>query len=69
MPEPVVRVQGVTKLFKSSRAVDGVSFEAYPGEIVGIVGPNGAGKTTLIHMLFMPSSSATSISTREASPG
>ena len=32
-------------------AVDHVSFEAVPGEILGILGPNGAGKTTLLRML------------------
>lgn len=52
MSEPVVEVQGITKFFKSFKAVDNVSFEVYPCEIVGIVGPNGAGKTTIIHMLL-----------------
>jgi len=32
-------------------AVDGITFSANPGEIVGILGPNGAGKTTLLRML------------------
>jgi len=52
MREPVVEVQGLTKTFKKLKAVDDVSFEIYPGEILGLLGPNGAGKTTIIHMLL-----------------
>ncbi len=52
MFEPVVEVNGLTKTFKSLRAVDNVSFDIYPGEILGLLGPNGAGKTTIIHMLL-----------------
>ena len=33
------------------RAVDGVSFRAEPGQVVGLLGPNGAGKTTVMRML------------------
>ena len=36
---------------KDFKAVDGLSFEIKPGEIVGFAGPNGAGKTTAIKML------------------
>lgn len=32
-------------------AVDGISFKAFPGEILGVLGPNGAGKTTLLRMI------------------
>lgn len=52
MLEPVIEVTGLTKVFKSLRAVDGVSFTIYSGEILGLLGPNGAGKTTIIHMLL-----------------
>lgn len=52
MFEPVVEVNGLTKVFKLLRAVDNVSFDIYPGEILGLLGPNGAGKTTIIHMLL-----------------
>jgi ABC-2 type transport system ATP-binding protein len=52
MFEPVVEVNGLTKVFKSFKAVDNVSFDIYPGEILGLLGPNGAGKTTIIHILL-----------------
>src|SRR5205807_10268869 len=37
--------------YKEVRAVDNVSFQIEPGEIVGFLGPNGAGKTTTLKML------------------
>jgi ABC-2 type transport system ATP-binding protein len=37
--------------YKEVKAVEGVSFSVYPGEIVGFLGPNGAGKTTTLKML------------------
>lgn len=37
--------------YKHVRAVDGISFEIEPGEMVGFLGPNGAGKTTTLKML------------------
>jgi len=52
MRESVVKVEGLTKVFKSLKAVDNVSFNIFPGEILGLLGPNGAGKTTIIHVLL-----------------
>ena len=52
MPEPVILVDNLTKLFGRFVAVDHVSFEIQTGEIVGFVGPNGSGKTTTIRMLL-----------------
>lgn len=52
MNQPTVALSGLRKSFGSVRAVDGVSFEVYPGEIFGLLGPNGAGKTTTIRMML-----------------
>jgi len=52
MPAPIVEVRNLTKRFGDFTAVDGVSLDIYPGEIVGLLGPNGAGKTTTIQMLL-----------------
>lgn len=48
---PVLAVEGVRKSFGGVVAVDGVSFTAAAGEVVGIIGPNGSGKTTLINLV------------------
>jgi ABC-2 type transport system ATP-binding protein len=47
----VINVQDLTKLYGQLVAVDGLSFEVGPGEILGLVGPNGAGKTTTLRAL------------------
>jgi branched-chain amino acid transport system ATP-binding protein len=47
----MLEVADVTKRFGKLTAVDEVSFEIEPGEIVGLLGPNGAGKTTLFNCL------------------
>ncbi len=61
----LIKVENLSKTFKLSkkqqkiektnstvrRAVSGLSFEAYKGEIYGLLGPNGAGKTTTLRML------------------
>jgi ABC-2 type transport system ATP-binding protein len=45
---PLLRVSGLTKRFDGERAIDGATFFALRGEILGIIGPNGAGKTPLM---------------------
>lgn len=49
--EPILQVNNLTKRFGGLVAVDEVSFEIYPGEVVGLLGDNGAGKSTLIKMV------------------
>jgi ABC-2 type transport system ATP-binding protein len=50
-PVPLV-VENLEKTYADGlRAVDGVSFRAEPGQVVGLLGPNGAGKTTVMRML------------------
>lgn len=49
--EPVLRMQNLVKRFGGLTAVDDVSVDIYPGEVVGLVGDNGAGKSTLIKMI------------------
>ena len=49
-PDPVVRVNRVSRWFGSVVAVSDVTFDVMPG-ITGLLGPNGAGKTTLLRMM------------------
>jgi ABC-2 type transport system ATP-binding protein len=53
IPTPILRVSNLLKTFNSHFiAVDNVSFDVQPGEILGLLGSNGAGKTTIIQMLL-----------------
>jgi ABC-2 type transport system ATP-binding protein len=47
----MIRTNGLTKKFKETLAVDGLSLEIHEGEVFGFLGPNGAGKTTTVRML------------------
>ncbi len=49
--QPVLAVEGLGKLFGGLVALDSVSFEVRPGEILGLIGPNGAGKSVLVNVV------------------
>jgi ABC-2 type transport system ATP-binding protein len=52
----VIRASALVKRYGPVTALDGVSFQASPGEVLGFLGPNGAGKTTAMRILtgFLP---------------
>lgn len=52
----MIHVEGLTKYYADLRrgklvALDGIGFEAFPGQIYGLLGPNGAGKTTALRII------------------
>jgi ABC-2 type transport system ATP-binding protein len=50
--QPAIVVDRVVKVYKSTRAVDGISFALAPGSVTALLGGNGAGKTTTIAMIM-----------------
>ncbi len=49
--QALLRVANVTVRFGGLTAIDDVSFDVYPGELLGLIGPNGAGKTTMLRAI------------------
>ncbi len=60
----MIHTENLTKRFKETLAVDGLSLDIREGEVFGFLGPNGAGKTTTVRMLTSligPTSGAASV--------
>ncbi len=59
----MIEARDITKRYGDFLAVDGVSFEADAGEVLGFLGPNGAGKTTTMRILtgFLPATDGTAL--------
>jgi len=58
-----VQVDQLTKIYGEQTAVNGISFSAQPGKVLGFLGPNGAGKSTTMKILtgFIPQTSGSAL--------
>ncbi|NNE73278.1 MAG: ATP-binding cassette domain-containing protein [Acidimicrobiales bacterium] len=65
--QPALQTEGVSVRFGGNRAVNEVSFNVMPGELVGLIGTNGAGKSTLLNAIsgFVPSTGRIEVLGRE----
>jgi ABC-2 type transport system ATP-binding protein len=65
LPEPIITVRDLHRSFGKVHAVRGLSFQIFPGQVIGFIGANGAGKTTTMRImatLDMPDSGSVEIS-------
>jgi ABC-2 type transport system ATP-binding protein len=51
MVQPSISIQNLHKSYGAKRVLQGISLEAYPGQVLGYIGPNGAGKSTTVKIL------------------
>lgn len=59
--QPTIAVNDFRKAYQNELAVDGVTFDVAPGQVLGLIGPNGAGKTTTLRAIagIIPASAGT----------
>ncbi|MEB3357506.1 MAG: phosphonate C-P lyase system protein PhnK [Synechococcales bacterium] len=50
-PSPLLSIRSLTKAYQTITACDRISFDLYPGQVLGIIGESGSGKTTLLHCI------------------
>lgn len=50
-PQPLLMVNQLTKTYGSVKACDRISFDLYPGQVLGIIGESGSGKSTLLNCI------------------
>jgi branched-chain amino acid transport system ATP-binding protein len=51
MTDPILRMDQLSKRFGGVQALKNVSFDVFPGDVLGIIGPNGSGKTTIVNSI------------------
>ena len=51
LPIPIISVRNLHRTFADVQAVRGMTFDIYPGQVIGFIGANGAGKTTTMRIM------------------
>ncbi|WP_299980669.1 ABC transporter ATP-binding protein [Desulfobacula sp.] len=51
MTDPILKIDQLSKRFGGVKALENVSFDVFPGDVLGIIGPNGSGKTTIVNSI------------------
>ena len=51
MPEPIIRVEKLSKSFGELEVLKDINMEVREGEVISVIGPSGSGKSTLLHMI------------------